>query len=699
MTSEQGTRYGSPLWKALFAPEAVALIGQSDNPKRPSGRPLKYLRRDGFSGRVFPINPRRETVQGVPAFKSLDDLPVRPDHAYIMLDTDLAIESFRECCRHQIPVVQVLADGFAEAGHDGQERQDELVRLAGDAGIRLLGPNCMGVADLNAGFSLTVNATFDEGIVKGGRVALISQSGSMMGGLMTRAAALGLSFSKIAAVGNEADLSVGEIGQMLVGDPETDVILLFLETIRRPDEMATFAALAHAAGKPVIAYKLGRSTVGQELAVAHTGALLSDDSLSEAFFRDLGIVRVTVLEALFEVATLCRGRKPLAKRNPKVGVLTTTGGGGAAACDQLSYVGVDLLTPGDEAIAKIRATGIDVGQGPLTDLTLAGARAEVIGPSVEAIASDPQCDIVLCALGSSSRASPETALPPVMEADTGDKPVAVFLVPEAPNGLRLLVDNNVPAFRTPESCADALRAFCRWQRPRITAIPAMSGSEHAMPTQTFDEHRSIELLVEHGVDATSAIKVAIDALATVELPFAFPVVAKVVSDEIPHKTDAGGVVVGINNHDELAAAAGVIKANIAKSHPGITVDTVLVEAMISGLQEVIVGYRRDPQVGPVVTVAPGGINVGLYDDKAVRLAPVDRATAHEMIAEVAGLAPLRGHRNLPRGDLEALARTIIAMSRLAVLEHPVVVEAEVNPVIVSASAAVAVDALVQIRAL
>ncbi|MEM9360931.1 MAG: CoA-binding protein, partial [Pseudomonadota bacterium] len=242
MSSDAQAQFGSPLWQALFAPESIALIGQSDNPKRPSGRPLRYLRRDGYQGQAFPINPRRETVQGETAYKDLASLPQRPDQAYVLLDTDLAMASFAECCDAGIPVVQVLADGFAEAGHEGQQRQEKLVRLAKDAGVRLLGPNCMGVADLNSGLSLTVNAVFDEAIERGGRIALISQSGSMMGGLMSRAANLGLKFSKIAAVGNEADLGVGEIGQMLVGDPETDVILLFLETIRRPDEIAKFAS-------------------------------------------------------------------------------------------------------------------------------------------------------------------------------------------------------------------------------------------------------------------------------------------------------------------------------------------------------------------------------------------------------------------------------------------------------------------------
>ena len=168
--------FGSELWQALFAPRNIALIGQSDNPKRPSGRPLKYLRRDGYDGNVYPINPRRKTVQGETAWSGLQDLPARPDHAYILLDTDLAVESFKACCEAGVPVVQILADGFAESGHDGAERQNALVAMAKDAGVRLLGPNCMGVADLNRGYSLTVNAVFDEGIVRGGRVALISTS-------------------------------------------------------------------------------------------------------------------------------------------------------------------------------------------------------------------------------------------------------------------------------------------------------------------------------------------------------------------------------------------------------------------------------------------------------------------------------------------------------------------------------------------
>jgi acyl-CoA synthetase (NDP forming) len=388
-----------------------------------------------------------------------------------------------------------------------------------------------------------------------------------------------------------------------------------------------------------------------------------------------------------------RGRRPPQKRPPKVGVLTTTGGGGAAACDQLAFAGVDLLTPNDATVARILATGIDVSQGPLTDLTLAGARADIIGPSVEAIAADPDCDIVLCVLGSSSRAAPQTALPPVIEADVGDKLLAAFLVPDAADGLRLLIDKGVPAFRTPESCADVVRAYCRWAPPRLSSRPAASNQE---ATRTLDEHASLRLLADCGVPTAASVRIDLAELDGIELPFDYPVAAKVLSDEIAHKTDVGGVVVGIRDRAELQAAAALIRERVEAAMPGVKVEAIIVEPMITGLQEVLVGYRHDDQVGPVITVAPGGINVGVYDDKAVRLAPVDKIVAREMIDEVVGFASLRGHRNLPPGDIEALADVIVRMSELAGLADVRVIEAEANPVIVGVDGATAVDGLVRL---
>jgi acyl-CoA synthetase (NDP forming) len=592
---------------ALFRPRSIGLVGLSSDTSRPTGRTLDYLRRARYGGAVYVVNPRRDEVQGARAYASLRDLPEVPEHVYVLLGTNLAAEAVADCARAGVKVATVLADGFAETGPSGAARQREMVAVARAAGMRLLGPNSMGLADLHSGAWITVNAVYTEPEQLIGRVALFSQSGSMMGGLISRARSLGLGFSKSVGVGNEADLSIGELGLLCVDDPDTDVFLLFLETIRDADQMAKFAAAAQVAGKPVIAYKLGRSDVGRQLAVAHTGALLSDDAVVDAYLRDIGIARVHTLDGLIEAATLFAGRGPLGKRDPVVGVMTTTGGGGAAVCDRLALAGARIEPASGETLEAIRATGLNVAEAPMTDLTLAGAKPQFVRPALEAMARDPNFDVVVSVSGSSARSSTAETMGPLIEADKNGKPFGAFLVPEATGGLRMLVEAGVPAFRTPESCADAIGALLRWRAPRGGIAPRPYAEERG---SVMDERASLALLEGLGVPVVASVDVEIGQ--TPALPFPYPVAAKVLSGAVPHKTEAGGVVIGIEGPEALAAAARRIAASVHALHPGVTVDRLLVQPMAAGLQEVLLGYRRDPQVGPVVTLAPGGVLVGLY---------------------------------------------------------------------------------------
>lgn len=675
------------LARAVFAPQVVGLIGLSSNPGTPAGRPLALLRRAASAARVVIVNPRRDRVQDEPAWPALADAPAVPDHAYVLVGTDRVEAAVRDCARAGVRVCTVLADGFAESGAEGAARQARLVDIARASGMRLLGPNSMGVADLPSGLLLTVNAIYQEPDPLTGPVSLISQSGSMMGGLISRARALGIGFARVAAVGNEADLGVAELGRMMIADPNTHVLLLFLETLRDADGLAAMAADAHAAGKPVIAYKLGRSAMGAEMAVAHTGALLAEDAVADAFLREVGIARVRTLDGLIEAAALFRGQRPF-PQTPAVGVLTTTGGGAATVCDQLALEGVTIRPPSGATLAATRRTGLNVVDGPVIDLTMAGAGPEFVRPAVEAIAADPAIGLVLSITGSSGRSQPERTVGGLTGVDLRGKPLAAFVVPDARPTLARLIAAGVPAFRTPESAADAIGALCRWQAPRVTG-PARVPVQ-ATP-RVLDEAQSLALLQQFGVPVVPTVEA--EAGEAPALPFGYPVAVKALSAAVPHKTEAGGVVLGVDGPQALAAAGRRIKASVEAHHPGITVDRLLICPMIRPLQEVLVGYRLDPQVGPVITLAPGGVMVGLYDDKAVRLAPVDRATAHGMIAEVTGLAPIRGHRGLPRGDLDGLAGAIAALSRLA--DHdPAVLEAEANPVMVTADQVLAADALV-----
>lgn len=675
------------LTRAVFTPRSVALVGLSSNPATAAGRPLGYMRQNGFAGAIRIVNPARGEVQGEPAFPSLADLPEVPDHAYILVNHARVEQAVIDCAEAGVPVATVLADGYAESGAEGRAAQERLVAIGRETGLRLLGPNSMGVADLHTGGLITVNAIYREPDPLRGRASLISQSGSMMGGLISRAAALGIGFSRVAAVGNEADLGTAELGRMMLADRNTDVILLFVETIRDPDGLAGLAAAAHRAGKPIVAFKLGRSTLGQQMAVAHTGALLAEDAVTDAFLREIGIARVTTLEALTEAAAFFAGRTP-PEHPPRVGLFTTTGGGGAMVADRLALEGVTIQPTAQATLDAVRATGLNVSTGPVLDLGLAGAGPDYVKPAVEAMARDPDVDIILSVTGSSGRSAPDRTVAPLVEADLQGKPLAGFITPEATGTLRQMVEAGIPAFRTPESCGDVIGAFARWRAPRVASIARVPVDA---PATVLDEAASLDILRRAGVPVVNSIALGIGEVP--DAPLNYPVAVKVLSDAVPHKSDAGGVVLGVPSPAGVAEASRRIKASVEARHPGVTIERVLVAPMVAPLQEVLIGYRLDASVGPVVTLAPGGILVGLYDDKAIRIAPVDEATAREMIGEVAGLAPIRGHRGLPVGDLDGLARAIAALSRLA-HDEKTILEAEANPVMVTQTSVVAADALV-----
>ncbi|MGQ0652489.1 MAG: acetate--CoA ligase family protein [Betaproteobacteria bacterium] len=630
------------LKQALLAPRSVALVGASGDAAKNTARPQRYLRKHGYAGRIFPVNPSRPEVLGEKAYASLRAIDEAVDHAFIMVeDVEAAIE---QCGERGIPVASVYSDGFAETGPDGAARQARLVERAQRLGVRILGPNSMGVVNLSDRVALTVNGVLEMDAPPAGGASLVSQSGTMLGTLLSRGAARGLGFSKLVSVGNEADLGVAELIELLAQDPQTRVILLFLETVRDARALSAAARGAHDAGKPLAVYKLGRSRVGAQLARSHTGALAGEDRALDAFFRDCGIVRVDMLETLIEIAPLLAGKKPpRLARKPRVAVVTTTGGGAATVVDRLGLAGIEVE--------------------PFRDLTMKST-PQHYRQTLEGLLVSDECDAVLATVGSSAQFHPEFALEPVVQAKKTGKPLAAFLTPHTESSLRLLAESGIAAFRTPEACADAFAAFFAWRAPRNPAC-------FARP----DRHA---LLSSLGVPAAQQ--------AVAEAPhFAhavpYPVAVKVL--DAAHKTEVGGVRLDVSEHAFLETVRALGRQK------------VLVQKMERGLAEAIVGYRVDPVVGPVVLVGAGGVLTELQQDYALRMAPVSEAEALEMIGEVKGLAVIRGYRNLPRGDVGALARAVSAFSRLCLL--PEIAEAEINPLVVKAEGVVAVDVRIVVR--
>jgi acyl-CoA synthetase (NDP forming) len=670
----------SALFGALFAPRGIALYGASGDAAKNTARPLRYLRKHGYAGRIAPINRTRREVLGETAYPNLAAAPGDIDQAFIMVPPEDVPAACDECFARRVPVVTIFTDGFGETGEAGRKVEGQLVAKARAAGVRLLGPNSIGLVSTSPATALTVNASLELERLPVGPLAVVSQSGSLIGALLSRGAARGIGFSRLVSVGNEADLAVGELVDLLVDDAQTKAVLLFLETLRDPERLARAARRAFESGKPVIAYKLGRSSAGEALARTHTGAIAGDDRAADAFLAACGILRVRTFEALIEAAFLAGGQRP--PRGKRVAMMTTTGGGGAVIADPLGTNGVELVAPPPQLAAQCRALGVRVVDSPLIDLTLAGTRASVYGPVLEALLASDHCDAVVAAVGSSAQFHPGLAIEPILAARRAHpaKALAVFVAPEAPASLALLAQAGIAAFRTPEACADALTAFFAWraprERPRIDTAPAAP---------------SIAAL---GIPQAPAQRLRTPEEA-VTVPF--PVAIKIDSPDIEHKTEVGGVELGLRDPHGAAAAAKRILERVRAARPRARIDGLVASSMQAGLGEAILGYRVDAQAGPLVLVGAGGTLAELYRDFALRLAPVTLEEAREMVAEVRGFAPLRGYRNAPRGDLEALARALAAFSRLAA--RPEVAEAEINPLIVKAEGAgvIGVDSLLVLR--
>lgn len=688
---------------ALLDPRRIALVGASEDPERATSRPLRFLRDGGFSGDVYPVTAGRASVAGVRAWPSLSALPKVPDHAFIMVGADRVAGVVAECSDLGVPVATVLSDGFAGTGAVATARRTALLAAAGDGRVRLLGPGSLGLVDLRRNLLLTANAIFGEPDLPTGGVFVLSQSGSMIGSLVSRGKALGLGFAGLVSVGGELDLSIGEIGLATLDDPGVTGYLLFRENNSHARDLAEFCAGAAALGRPVAALRAGRSSLAAEIALLHTGALAGDDDVADAFLASCGVARVTSLDGLIE-AMPALGRVPArsaADARPAVAVMSTTGGAAALIVDQLELRGITVKQPSDSVYAGLAAAGVRVVPGPIVDLTLAGARYEPVSTTLRVLLRSGEFDLVVAVAGSSARSQPELVVAPIIDVAAGGGPVVTFLAPDAPDARVRLAAAGVPAFQSPETCADVVAAALGRRAPTVRHRHVPGADEDNAEAVTLDEDDSYRLLREMGVRGVAAVvapvRDAVSNPAGIELPFGYPVAVKLLHRAVVHKSDIGGVVLGVRGPADLARAAASIAGNVSARQPDVPVDRLLIQPMAAGVGEVLVGYRRDTGVGPVVVVAAGGVLTEVYRDRSVRLAPVSPAEAAQMLGELRYHAVLAGFRGRPRGDVAALAETIAAVSRFAARED--VLACEVNPLIVGQEGAGvrAVDAVAVVR--
>ena len=685
------------LKNALFSPKSVALVGASEDLSKNNSKAQRFLTQHGYKGTIYPINLRLTEVMGIRSYPNLRALPELVEHAFIMTPAHAVPAVIDECCELGVPVATIFSSGFAELGEKGAKLQQQIVAKARASGLRMIGPNCIGVIDVHSSTMLSASGILAKGALKKGPLSVISQSGNVLGTLLSRSHARGLGFSKLVSIGNECDLGVGEIARMMIDDIETKAVLLFLETFRDPEQLALAARRAHLLGKPVIAYKLGRSDVGRQAAALHTGAMLGTDEAANAFFEAHGIMRVETIEALFECPQLVMGYKP--PRGRRVAFVTGTGGGAAMVADRLGVLGVKVVPPSAQVIENLGSKHIHISDAPITDLPLGKSEGGVYTEILSEFLNSDHCDAVVAVIGSAAVTNPTTIGERIFAAKRGNKPLAVFLAPKADDGLELLQNNDVAGFRTPESCADAIHAYLNWRVPYefpSVNLPRMVDIRQEIDdVKRFNEHTSLELFASLGIRrAESWVVRELNCVPKIQGNFA----VKLLSPDVLHKTDVGMVKLNVAGN-ELHEVIRELLERASLDLPKAVIDGALVQRMEKGLTEVIIGYRHEPEVGPSVMLAMGGIMAELRPSLSVRLAPVTLATAREMIEEIPELKILSGYRNLPKGDINALANAVVAMSSISgLLGHPVA-EAEINPLIVMGEhgGVVAVDGVVTLR--
>lgn len=690
----------------LLRPSSLAIVGASER-VGPGLNAWLALQKVGYTGRVHLVNPRQREVLGQRTYPGLADIPEPIDAVFVAVPQAAVVETVREAAARGAGGAVVMSSGFGEAGPDGVRAQQELAAVARAHGMAVCGPNCLGFLNF-AGRAAAFGTTVPDGIPRGG-VAAVVQSGSIGIALLNSGRGVGL--SHLITSGNEAVTTAADYIDYLVDDEAVRVVIGFFEQLRAPGRFLAAARRAAALGKPVIVVKAGRSERGREAVMAHTGAVAGSDEVCDAAFREAGAIRVGSLDELIETAALCSTlRRPPAASG--VAILSPSGGEIALALDIAEASGLELpaVPAARPALAALLPDFANVGN-PL-DLTWAGiydpsiARrcAEVLGGQREigtlVLLQDAPRDLA------SQQAQRYTALVrSVAEgAAASDTPLVVVsnlsvdFHPDFDDAARAA---GVPCLRGTAEGLLAVARFARWAR-RETGPPALEppgeGAEVARArwrardrTRALAEHEARALVAAYGIagpreslarDASEAVAAARD--------IGYPVAVKALVADMLHKTEAGLVRLGVGSETALRAAVQDMLDRVGAA----PLLGVLVQEMVHPVAEVLVGARVDPDFGPVIVVGAGGVLVELYQDVAVRLAPVTEAAAREMIAETRVSALLGGWRGRPRGDVDAAARAVAQLSRFVVDLRDEVREVELNPLAVLEQGALALDCLI-----
>jgi acyl-CoA synthetase (NDP forming) len=670
----------------LISPRSVAVIGASADLSKTSGRPVAYLQKHGYAGAIYPVNPKADSIAGLRCYPDVASLPEVPDVAIVLLGAQRTQAAVRELAARGVAAAIVLASGYAETGEPGRQRQRELLEAAGS--MRLLGPNTIGLVNLTERITLSASGALEAENLEPGAIAVVSQSGGILGSLLSRGTARGIGFSKLVSTSNEADLDLSDFVDFLADDPATKVIALYMEGLRDAAKFRAAAAKARRAGKPLVVFKIGRSESGAKAAASHTGALAGADRMYDALFREVGAIRARDFADLLDLpAALACGRRLDGNR---VAILTSTGGAGTLIADNLGVAGFEAPPPDAATAETLRALQADgpsvLDRNPI-DVTLAGLQPKLLRQALNALLDSPVYDAVVVIVGSSALAMPDLVADAIRDCLPGtDKPVLAYVSPHAPGVGALLNRRGVPAFSAPESCAVALRGLLDHQQG-IAADAARAGPAVAiddLPTGSLNEAEAKRLFARFGVPGVREIAAAnADEAARAAQGLGDKVVLKMLSRAITHKTEVGGVALAVPAA-QVAERVSRMQADV-RAATGQEPDGYLVQEMVAGGIEMILGLHRDA-LGTALLVGMGGVTAELVGDTVLRMVPpggaLSPAEAQAMLRELKTWPLLDGYRGRARADVPALVDAVVSFSRIAGQLGERLETAEINPLFV-----------------
>lgn len=699
--------------RRLFEPSSVAVLGASEVATKAGGRPLAYLRETGFAGRVYPINPRHRALFGFDCFPALDALPEVPDLVVVAIPAEGVLPAVRQAAERGVGAMVIYTSGFAEVGLEGGAVEREIRGICERTGMIVCGPNCQGIANLFNGLSVNFSTALSEGQPKPGPIGIVSQSGLVGALIASECMARSLGLGYLVSTGNEAGFEFADAVAHMADDPRIRVVVGYLEGIRDVARFRAAARKAREKGKPLVVLKAGRSPAAARAAASHTGALAGSARLHDSLFAELGVVAAESLEDLVDAAITFGAALP-APRGARVGIVGNSGGFNVLCTDDLHRFGLELASLSEPTRAEIVAhlPPFLPAQNPVDLASLPQADPATARRLLQQVADDPGVDIVVCCFGAIRAASGALTAELAAFARSATKPMVAAWLASAPSGFAALSAAGIPTFTDPSRAVKAARRLLDAARAAgAGSSPAAAAPPDVAPVVTLVRRAQAEGRSVIGeaalLPALGELGLRVPRMARVRTPeeaeTAFAalgadrVAVKVDSPDILHKTDAGGVALGIASPVACREAGEAILRAVRDRKPDAAIEGLLVAEMVSGRAEVMIGVSRDPVLGPFVAVGLGGIFVEVLGDLAFRAAPFGEDEAAALLHSLKAWPLLEGTRNLPRLDVPALARAIATVSRLAAA-IPEIGELDLNPVLVGreGEGVVVVDALLRL---